>query len=65
MSVSDCKLVTKADVNNKQSDTHKKSPIEADDEDEDEEDTASVIGLKDKCAEVDLKISSRGYHSTK
>ena len=25
----------------------------------------SLIGLKDRCAEVDLKISSRGYHSAK
>ena len=64
-SVSDCKLITRADINNDQIDTHKKSPIEADDEDEDEEDTTSVIGLKDRCAEVDLKISSLGYHSTK
>ena len=36
----------------------KKSPIEADDDDEDDEDTTSVIGLKDRCAEVDLKIFS-------
>ena len=58
MSVSDCKLITKAEVTNEQTDTHKKSPIEADDEGEEDKDTASVIGLKDRCAEVDLKISS-------
>ena len=57
-SVSDCKLITKAEVTNEQTDTHKKSPIEADDEDEENKDTASVIGLKDRCAEIDLKISS-------
>ena len=39
--------------------------IEADDEDKEDEDTVSVIGLKDRSAEVDLKISSRGYHNAK
>ena len=55
----------KAEVTNEQTYTHKKSPIEVDDEDEEDEDTTSVISLKDRCAEVDLKISSWGYHSAK
>ena len=62
---SDCKLITQVDVTNDQSKSSKKSAIEANDEDEEDEDTVSVIGLKDRCDEVDLKISSRGYHSTK
>ena len=64
-SESDCKLITTAEVANEQSNISKKSPIEAKDEDEEDENTASVIGLKDRCAEVDLKISSRGYHNAK
>ena len=47
-SISDHKLITKAKVNKQQTDTNTKSPIEADDEEEDEEDTASTIGLYKK-----------------
>ena len=66
MSDLDCKANKTVEVPKHQTETLKKSAIEADEEDkEEDEDTVSVIGLKDRCAEVDLKISSRGYHSTK
>ena len=65
MSGSNCQLTKQVEVTNQQVDSSKKSAIEADDEDKEDEDTVSVIGLKDRCAEVDLKISSQGYHSTK
>ena len=62
----DCKVNKTVEVPKPQTETSKKSAIEADDEDgEEDEDTVSVIGLKDRCAEVDLKISSQGYHSAK
>ena len=63
---SNCQSTKQVEVQvDQQSESSKKSAIEADDEDEEDKDTMSVIDLKDRCAEVDLKISSRGYHSTK
>ena len=56
-------MITQVEVTNEQSKISKKSAIEVDDEED--EDTMSVIGLRDRCAEVDLKISSQGYHSAK
>ena len=64
-SASNNKLTTNDEVNNHHTSTNTKSPIEADDEEDNEEDTTSTIFLKDKCAKVDLKISSHGYHSAK